>query len=207
MDAPPPPGARAQPSAPGFPYRSRSPMLKLARWSTTHRLYVVIGWIVLIAVVNVLAQSAGTEYSNNFTLPNSDSQRAADLLQHSFPAQAGDRDQLVFRIASGTRPRPRRARAHERDLRASRTAAPRLRRDQPLRRARPPARRSPPTARSRSRRWCSTKKPTCCPRAPPNASSTVAEAARRGRACRSSSAARRSRPPSRKASACRPPSA
>jgi RND superfamily putative drug exporter len=77
-------------------------MLKLARWSTTHRLYVVIGWIVLIVAINSLAQSAGTEYSNNFTLPNSDAQRAADLLQHSFPTQAGDRDQIVFRVASGS---------------------------------------------------------------------------------------------------------
>ena len=77
-------------------------MLKLARWSTTHRLYVVIGWIALIVVVGALASSAGTEYSNNFTLPNSDAQRAADLLQHSFPAQAGDRDQLVFRVTNGS---------------------------------------------------------------------------------------------------------
>jgi RND superfamily putative drug exporter len=77
-------------------------MLKLARWSTTHRLYVVIGWIALIAVVGALASSAGTEYSNNFTLPNSDAQRAADLLEHSFPTQAGDRDQLVFRVANGS---------------------------------------------------------------------------------------------------------
>jgi RND superfamily putative drug exporter len=77
-------------------------MLKLARWSTTHRLYVVIGWIVLIIAVNALAQSAGTEYSNNFTLPNSDAQRAADLLQHSFPTQAGDRDQIVFRVSNGS---------------------------------------------------------------------------------------------------------
>ncbi len=77
-------------------------MLKLARWSTTHRLYVVLGWILLIFVVNGLAQSAGTEYSNNFTLPNSDAQRAADLLQKSFPAQAGDRDQIVFRVEHGT---------------------------------------------------------------------------------------------------------
>src|SRR3984957_1604068 len=77
-------------------------MLYTARWSTTHRLYIVIGWIVLIFAVNALAQSAGTEYSNNFTLPNSDAQRAADLLQHSFPTQAGDRDQLVFRVTNGT---------------------------------------------------------------------------------------------------------
>jgi RND superfamily putative drug exporter len=77
-------------------------LLKLARWSTTHRKYVVVGWIVLLLVVNVLAQSAGTSYSNNFTLPHSDAQRASDLLQHSFPTQAGDRDTIVFKVDSGT---------------------------------------------------------------------------------------------------------
>jgi RND superfamily putative drug exporter len=77
-------------------------MLKLARWSTTHRKYVVIGWVLLLLAVNVFAQSAGTSYSNNFTLPNSDAQRAADLLQRSFPAQAGDRDTIVYKVSSGS---------------------------------------------------------------------------------------------------------
>jgi RND superfamily putative drug exporter len=77
-------------------------MLKLARWSTTHRKYVVIGWLFLLIGVNMLAQSAGTSYSNNFTLPNSGAQRAADLLQRSFPAQAGDRDAIVFKVNSGS---------------------------------------------------------------------------------------------------------
>jgi RND superfamily putative drug exporter len=77
-------------------------MLKLARWSTTHRKSVLFGWIALLIVINVLAQSAGTSYSNNFTLPNSDAQRASDLLQHSFPAQAGDRDTIVYKVSSGT---------------------------------------------------------------------------------------------------------
>jgi putative drug exporter of the RND superfamily len=77
-------------------------MLKLARWSTTHRLYIAIGWVVLLIAVNALAQSAGTTYSNNFTLPNSDAQRASDLLQRSFPAQAGDRDTIVFKVEHGT---------------------------------------------------------------------------------------------------------
>ncbi|HEV3322590.1 MAG TPA: MMPL family transporter [Solirubrobacteraceae bacterium] len=77
-------------------------MLKLARWSTTHRRLVVVGWIAMIVAIGALAQSAGTEYSNNFTLPNSDAQRASDLLQKSFPTQAGDRDQIVFRVAAGT---------------------------------------------------------------------------------------------------------
>jgi RND superfamily putative drug exporter len=77
-------------------------MLRLARWSTTHRIYVAIGWVALLFVVNAFAQSAGTSYSNNFTLPHSDAQRAADLLQHSFPAQAGDRDTIAFKVSSGT---------------------------------------------------------------------------------------------------------
>ena len=77
-------------------------MLKLARWSTTHRKYVVLGWVLLLVAVNVLAQSAGTSYSNNFTLPNSDAQRASDLLEKSFPAQAGDRDTIVYKVSSGS---------------------------------------------------------------------------------------------------------
>jgi RND superfamily putative drug exporter len=77
-------------------------MLKLARWSTTHRRYVVIGWIVLAVGVIALGRSAGTSYSNNFTVPNSDAQRASDLLKASFPAQAGDRDEIVFRVVSGS---------------------------------------------------------------------------------------------------------
>jgi putative drug exporter of the RND superfamily len=77
-------------------------MLKLARWSTTHRKYVAIGWIVALVGINALAQSAGTSYSNNFTLPHSGTQSAADLLEHSFPAQAGDRDTIVYKISSGS---------------------------------------------------------------------------------------------------------
>ena len=77
-------------------------MLKLARWSTTHRWYVLLGWLALLLIVNAVAQSAGTSYSNNFTLPNSGAQRAADLLQRSFPAQAGDRDTIVYKVSSGT---------------------------------------------------------------------------------------------------------
>jgi RND superfamily putative drug exporter len=77
-------------------------MLKLARWSTSHRWLVLVAWIALVFVVNAIAQSAGTSYSNNFTIPGSDAQRAADLLQHSFPSQAGDRDTIVYKVSSGT---------------------------------------------------------------------------------------------------------
>ncbi len=77
-------------------------MVRLARWTTTHRKYVLLGWIALLLIVNAFARSAGTSYSNNFTLPNSGAQRAADLLQHSFPAQAGDRDTIVYELSTGS---------------------------------------------------------------------------------------------------------
>ncbi len=77
-------------------------MLALARWTTTHRKYVLIGWVLLLIAINAFAQSAGTTYSNNFTLPGSDAQRASDLLEHSYPAQAGDRDTIVFKVSHGT---------------------------------------------------------------------------------------------------------
>jgi putative drug exporter of the RND superfamily len=77
-------------------------VLKLARWMTTHRRYVLIGWVALLVGTYALAHTAGTTYSNNFTLPSSDAQRAANLLQSSFPTQAGDRDVIVYEVASGT---------------------------------------------------------------------------------------------------------
>ena len=74
-------------------------MLKLARWTTTHRLYVALGWVILlIGCQRARPIGRGAAYSNNFTLPNSDAQRASDLLARSFPAQAGDRDTIVFKV-------------------------------------------------------------------------------------------------------------
>ena len=77
-------------------------MVKLARWCTTHRKTMLFGWIALLLAVSAIAGSAGTSYSNNFTLPNSDAQRASDLLRSSFPAQAGDRDTIVYKVGSGS---------------------------------------------------------------------------------------------------------
>jgi RND superfamily putative drug exporter len=76
-------------------------MLKLTRWTTSHRRLVVLAWIVLAAGVLGASQTVGQRNANNFSLPNTDSQRAVDLLQSRFPAQAGDADQIVFRARTG----------------------------------------------------------------------------------------------------------
>src|SRR6266852_258826 len=76
-------------------------MLTLTRWTIAHRRIVVLSWIVLAVGVLAVSQTVGKRNANNFSLPNTDSQRAVDLLQGRFPAQAGDADQIVFRTRSG----------------------------------------------------------------------------------------------------------
>src|SRR5437868_7979753 len=77
-------------------------MLKLTRWTTAHRRFVVLAWIVLAAGVLGASQTVGSRTANNLSLSNTDSQRAVDLLRNRFPAQAGDADQIVFRTRTGT---------------------------------------------------------------------------------------------------------
>jgi RND superfamily putative drug exporter len=72
-----------------------------ARWVLGHRRAVVIGWFVLLIGALGLSGAIGSEYSNNFSLPGTESQRAADLLKRDFPAQAGDSDQIVFAVRRG----------------------------------------------------------------------------------------------------------
>jgi putative drug exporter of the RND superfamily len=76
-------------------------MLKLTRWTIAHRRIVVVSWIVLAFGVLAVSQAVGKRDANNFSLPNTDSQHAIDLLQGRFPAQAGDADQIVFRTRAG----------------------------------------------------------------------------------------------------------
>ena len=76
-------------------------MLKLTRWTIAHRRIVVLSWIVLAFGVLAASQAVGKRNANNFSLPNTDSQHAVDLLQGRFPAQAGDADQIVFRTRAG----------------------------------------------------------------------------------------------------------
>jgi RND superfamily putative drug exporter len=76
-------------------------MLRLTRWTIAHRRLVIVAWVVLAVGVLVISQAVGKRDANNFSLPNTDSQRAIDLLESRFPAQAGDADQIVFRTRDG----------------------------------------------------------------------------------------------------------
>ncbi len=72
-----------------------------ATWITGHRKTVIIAWIIALVGVGVLSSSAGSDFSEEFKLPSSDSQEAFELLETRFPAQSGDTAQIVFKAEGG----------------------------------------------------------------------------------------------------------
>ena len=76
-------------------------MRRFATWTTGHRKTVIIGWIVALIGFGVLAGAAGSNFTEEFSLPSSDSKDALDLLETRFPAQAGDTVQIVYKAESG----------------------------------------------------------------------------------------------------------
>jgi len=73
----------------------------LATWSFWHRKLVLAGWLLVVAGVFMLSQAAGARYSTSFSLPNTDSTKALNLLQADAPAQSGDTEQDVVASANG----------------------------------------------------------------------------------------------------------
>ncbi len=77
-------------------------MTSLARWTFRGRWIVLILWVGLLVGMSVASRSAGSAYSDTFTLPGTDSVAAYQLLLKAAPAQAGDTDQVVFQSTSGS---------------------------------------------------------------------------------------------------------
>src|SRR4051794_26836249 len=76
-------------------------MRRFATWCTGHRKTVILGWIVALVVVGFISGAAGSDFSEEFKLPASDSKEAFDLLESKFPAQSGDAAQIVFKAEGG----------------------------------------------------------------------------------------------------------
>src|SRR6476620_7509611 len=76
-------------------------MRRLATWCTGHRQTVIAGWIVALIGIGVIASSVGSDFSEDFKLPASDSTDAFNLLENKFPAQTGDTAAIVFKAEGG----------------------------------------------------------------------------------------------------------
>ncbi len=77
-------------------------MKALASWCVRHRLLVLLLWLAALVGTSVVASSVGTAYSNSFSLPNTESTKALNLLQAAAPKVAGDREQVVFHTTTAT---------------------------------------------------------------------------------------------------------
>jgi RND superfamily putative drug exporter len=91
--------------------RHEGALARLARACARHRWRTVGIWV--LAAVAIVAGSAtiGGTLVDEFTIPDSDAQRAVDLLEERFPQQSGEAAQLVFAAPEGQRLDTPRARA------------------------------------------------------------------------------------------------
>ncbi len=81
--------------------RHIGPLARLARACARHRWITIGSWVVAAVVIAVAAATVGGTLVDEFTIPNSDAQRAQDLLEAQFPSQSGEAAQLVFATESG----------------------------------------------------------------------------------------------------------
>jgi RND superfamily putative drug exporter len=88
-------------------------LYRLGRLAVRRRRLVLLAWVVAAVAVILGTQSAGGKTADAFEVPGVESQRALDVLEERFPAQAGASAQLVFAVDSGTLSTPAAAEAVE----------------------------------------------------------------------------------------------
>ena len=77
---------------------STSALARLAGWCSDHRWLVLALWAIALVAVNVAAQSAGSNFSNNLAGGGSGAQA---ILARDFPAQSGSPAQVVITSEAG----------------------------------------------------------------------------------------------------------
>ncbi|MFF4251260.1 MMPL family transporter [Streptomyces sp. NPDC001663] len=74
----------------------------MARWCYRHRLVVLLLWVGALFGLGFSASTAGTNYANVFSLPDTDSKSAYDLMEKAFPNTSGDTDTVVWKVDDGS---------------------------------------------------------------------------------------------------------
>jgi RND superfamily putative drug exporter len=77
-------------------------LYRLGRFAVRRRRLVLATWVLAAVAVFVGAQARGGSTADAFDVPGVESQRALDLLEQRFPAQAGTSARLVFASEDGT---------------------------------------------------------------------------------------------------------
>lgn len=77
-------------------------MNTLAHFCFRHRKAVALSWVTALILIVILGNNIGSAYSSSFTLPNTESKIALDLIAKNFPTNKGATVQLVFASRDGT---------------------------------------------------------------------------------------------------------
>src|SRR6478735_8669085 len=77
-------------------------LYRLGRACVLHRRLVLLGWIVAAVGIIAIGSAAGGSMTNGLEIPNTDAQRAVDVLEQRFPSVAGTSAQVVFAVDSGS---------------------------------------------------------------------------------------------------------
>jgi RND superfamily putative drug exporter len=83
------------------PRRHDGALAALVRACAVHPWRTIGAWGAVVLAIVACAVSFGAPLVNEFTIPDSDAQRATDLLEERFPAKSGDQAQLVFAAPGG----------------------------------------------------------------------------------------------------------
>jgi putative drug exporter of the RND superfamily len=73
----------------------------VARFCVRHRFAVLAVWLVAAVALVAVSQRVGDNTNDNLTLPGTDSQRASDALNKSFPDQANGSSPIVLHVKNG----------------------------------------------------------------------------------------------------------
>ncbi len=68
-----------------------------------HRRLVLFVWLMALVSMTFVSRAVGTNYTNSFSLPNTESTRALELLENLSPGNAGDIERIVFETSGGTK--------------------------------------------------------------------------------------------------------
>jgi putative drug exporter of the RND superfamily len=78
-------------------------MRTLAGWCVRHRRIVLMLWAAVLILSILLVKSVGTDYSNNFNFPHTQSFDAINLLKSVAPGHSGDTEEVVFGTSGDAR--------------------------------------------------------------------------------------------------------
>jgi putative drug exporter of the RND superfamily len=81
--------------------RHEGALARLGRAVASHPWRAIAAWVAAAALVAAASVTLGGRLVDEFSIPDSDAQRALDLLEERFPARAGDSATLVFALENG----------------------------------------------------------------------------------------------------------